>query len=85
MDGTLLRCTCQDILRVWMKQLDRPVFSMDGVVACLDGDDDAAREPCLNVPLRDERIESSFGHCNVVEEITMETPSADEVDPFEDF
>lgn len=56
------------------------MFSLEGV-ACLKTD---SREPCLNVPLRDERIESTFAQCNVVEEITTEPPSAD-LDEFEDF
>lgn len=80
MDQTLLRCSCQDIITVWMEQFGRPVFSLEGV-ACLKTD---SREPCLNVPLRDERIESTFAQCNVVEEITTEPPSAD-LDEFEDF
>lgn len=79
LDETLLRCSCQNILNTWMDQLERPIFSVKEV-ACLDGNS----TPCLNVPLRDERIETEFDRCNVVEAITMETPSM-EVDEFDDF
>lgn len=68
-----------------MNQYERNVFSMEDV-KCLEGEGVTATSspPCLNVPLRDERIETTFAHCNRVEEITMETPTQ-EMEEYDDF